>query len=85
MTSKDRQQKLPSQLTQAETGNGGALLWLLNERETARRLSVSPAALCYWRAHGGGPPWIRIGERLIRYDLTTLRKWVEERAQRSND
>jgi hypothetical protein len=86
MRSKELQQKPQLQFTQ-ENGNTESLeqclafcLTLLTERETARRLSVSPHALRYWRAHGGGPPWIRLGERLIRYDLAALRKWVEERA-----
>jgi len=53
---------------------------LLTERETARRLAVSPACLRYWRSHRRGPPWVRIGERLIRYHAEGLRKWIEERA-----
>jgi len=55
-------------------------LTLLDERETARRLAVSPHALRFWRAHGKGPPWVRLGERLIRYDLAELRRWISEQA-----
>jgi hypothetical protein len=47
---------------------------LLNEREPARRLGVSAHALRFWRARGKGPPWVRIGERLIRHDLAELRR-----------
>ena len=55
-------------------------LSLLTERETARRLGVSSQALRRWRSIGAGPPWLRIGFRLVRYDLGALRRWVEERA-----
>jgi len=30
---------------------------------------VSLACLRYWRGRGVGPPWLRIGRRLVRYDL----------------
>jgi predicted DNA-binding transcriptional regulator AlpA len=53
---------------------------LLTEHEAARRLAVSPHALRFWRAHGKGPPWLRIGERLIRYDLSELRRWISQQA-----
>jgi DNA-binding transcriptional MerR regulator len=59
-------------------------LTLLNEREIARRLGVSPHALRYWRAHGGGPPWVRVGKRLVRYDVFKLRKWIERQAVRDD-
>jgi predicted DNA-binding transcriptional regulator AlpA len=55
-------------------------LRLLSERETARRLCVSAACLRRWRHMRGGPPWCRVGERLVRYDLAELRRWVSERA-----
>jgi DNA-binding transcriptional MerR regulator len=54
---------------------------LLNERETARRLAVSAHALRYWRANGGGPPWVRVGERLVRYEMDALRGWIERQAR----
>lgn len=53
---------------------------LLNEREAGRFLGVTAAGMRGWRAKGLGPPWIRIGKRLVRYDAGVLRKWVEEQA-----
>jgi predicted DNA-binding transcriptional regulator AlpA len=53
---------------------------LLTEREVAAALRVSRAALRFWRARGGGPPWVRIGDRLIRYEVAALREWIENRA-----
>ena len=55
-------------------------LQLVNERRLARVLTVSPALLRRWRRIGGGPPWLRIGKRLVRYDVAELRKWITERA-----
>jgi predicted DNA-binding transcriptional regulator AlpA len=55
-------------------------LQLLNEPQAAQILCVSRACLRHWRAHDGGPPWVRIGERLIRYDLAELRRWISEQA-----
>jgi hypothetical protein len=64
-------------LTEREIAN---ILTLLTERETARILAVSRAALRYWRKHGGGPPWARIGEWHVRYELFALRAWIEQRS-----
>ena len=40
---------------------------LLNEREAARFLNVSVAALRKWRHKGKGPQAVRLGRRMIRY------------------
>ena len=53
---------------------------LLTDKQVAHLLNVSRAALRFWRARGGGPPWSRVGERLVRYDVATLRLWIAERA-----
>ena len=53
---------------------------LADERETAQTLRVSRACLRRWRATGKGPPWLKCGERMVRYDLAELRKWIAERA-----
>lgn len=53
-------------------------LQLNDERETARMLHVSRATLRAWRARGGGPPWLRVGGKLVRYDLTAVHEWIAE-------
>jgi hypothetical protein len=58
-----------------------AALQLADERETAEMLRVSRASLRFWRARGGGPPWLRIGRRLVRYEAAALRRWIEERGE----
>jgi predicted DNA-binding transcriptional regulator AlpA len=54
---------------------------LLTEREIARRLMVSSHAVRRWRAIGAGPPWIRIGKRLVRYSAAGLRRWIESQVE----
>jgi len=53
---------------------------LLTDRQVARMLNVSRAALRFWRARGGGPQWCRVGERLVRCDLAELQRWIAEQA-----
>lgn len=57
---------------------------LLSEVEAAKLLCLSRACLRHWRAVGAGPPWKRLGEKLIRYDLAELRRWVAEQAGAQN-
>jgi hypothetical protein len=52
-------------------------LELADERETARFLRISSACLRRWRARGEGPPWLRVGERLVRYDLAAVQHWLK--------
>jgi len=56
-------------------------LELFDEKQLARKLKVSEAALELWRRRGGGPPWLRVGKRLVRYDPAAVRKWIEEQVK----
>ena len=51
----------------------------LTEREAARYVGVSPAALRLWRSEGRGPRFFRAGEKLIRYRRVDLDFWIEAR------
>jgi len=51
---------------------------LLDANAAARTLGVSLRALEAWRAQGAGPPYVRIGRRLVRYRRETLRAWVAQ-------
>jgi predicted DNA-binding transcriptional regulator AlpA len=53
---------------------------LLNESQAAKILCVSRACLRHWRAHDGGPPWVRVGLKLVRYNVDALRAWIERQA-----
>jgi len=56
------------------------LLKLLSEREAGNVLGVTAIGMRKWRVKGLGPPWIRLGKRLVRYDPAALRRWIEEKA-----
>ena len=53
---------------------------LLTDRKVEKLLNVSRAALRRWRTSGEGPPWVRIGKRLVRYPSDKLREWIEQQA-----
>jgi hypothetical protein len=52
---------------------------LLNESQAASFLGFTPRALQAWRCRGGGPVFVRVSARAIRYRRRDLTKWVEER------
>ncbi len=54
------------------TGEGN----LLTEMEVARMLSLSPRTLQGYRYRGGGPAFVRIGARAIRYRTSDLLRWM---------
>ena len=55
---------------------------LLKESEAAEALGVSPRTLANWRSRGGGPVFVRLGGKAIRYRATDLVEFVEERLRR---
>ena len=46
----------------------------LNTRAAAAYLSVSQSGLNRWRRHGGGPAYMRLGKRIVRYRLCDPRR-----------
>lgn len=52
---------------------------LINEREAAQYLSYTVRALQNWRVRGGGPIFVRVSARSIRYRRRDLVAWVESR------
>ncbi len=50
---------------------------LLNEKEAAAILGVTPRTLTNWRWRGDGPRWVRVGSRLVRYRRSELLAFVE--------
>jgi len=54
---------------------------LLTEKQAARYLGFSPRALQNWRLRGGGPLFVKISNRAVRYRLSDLIQWVERRVR----
>ena len=55
---------------------------LLDQGEVADLLGIHPKTLGLWREKGIGPPWIRLGEKLIRYEVEGVRAWVESQREK---
>jgi len=49
---------------------------LISPLQAAQALELSPRTLERWRAHGLGPPYVRVGRR-IRYLVCDITAWVE--------
>lgn len=61
---------------------------LLVDTETAAEmLGLAPRTLEKWRWQGGGPPFIRVSSRCVRYATKDLDRWIEDerRASTSDD
>ena len=52
---------------------------LMNEIEAADLLCYSVRALQNWRHRGGGPDFVKVSSRSVRYRRTDLDKWIAER------
>lgn len=58
-------------------------LRLLTEGETAELLGMTVSFLQARRIRGGGPPFIRVGSRTVRYDVRDLDRWIEKQRRES--
>ncbi len=56
---------------------------LLDERQAAEALGLTPRTLQEWRRTGGGPPFVRVSSRCVRYRVADLETWIEARLRRS--
>jgi len=54
---------------------------LLQERFAADFLGVTPGALQKWRMKGGGPRFVRISSRCVRYRRRDLIEWAQAHLQ----
>lgn len=63
------------------TSDGGAVhdSKYLSEHELSALLKVSTRTIQRWRASGDGPPFIRVGAKSIRYELSSCKTWTEQR------
>ncbi len=56
---------------------------LITEDQAARFLRFTPRALQGWRYGGGGPRFVRVNLRCVRYRRIDLRAWAEARLRNS--
>ncbi len=52
---------------------------LMNQDEAAGYLGLSARTLENWRLKGGGPAFVRMSHRCIRYRLEALNLWLQSR------
>jgi len=55
----------------------------LNERQAAEKLGVTASAMQAWRLRGGGPDFVRISKRCIRYRESVIDAWAMARECKS--
>ena len=53
---------------------------LLTPDEAAQRVRMAPRTLQRMRYEGGGPEFVRLGHRTVRYSPSALARWVEGRS-----
>ena len=56
---------------------------LMTEGQAADYLSVAARTLNNWRSRGGGPKFVKVSDRCIRYRRRDLDDWTERRTRRS--
>ena len=61
----------------------GYLDQLVTEREAAPCLGYSVRALQNWRLRGGGPVFVKVSSRSVRYRRRDLLAWSEDRLRTS--
>ncbi|MDK9721939.1 MAG: helix-turn-helix domain-containing protein [Rhodospirillales bacterium] len=68
-----------NQHAQSDKGGLEYLDSLMNEQTAAAFLGYTVRALQNWRVRGGGPHFIKVSARSIRYRRRDLLAWTEER------
>lgn len=56
---------------------------LIDEQRAANFLSISARTLRNWRTRGGGPKFVKVSARCIRYRMQDLLDWAEKKTRRS--
>lgn len=49
---------------------------LVNSAEAAAFLCIKPNSLNWYRCHGGGPKYVHVGSKAVRYRLGDLRAYL---------
>ena len=56
---------------------------LITERDAAKFLGLTDRTMQAWRRKGGGPRYVKISSRCIRYRREDLREWADARVRTS--
>ena len=56
---------------------------LLSEKEVGQLLGFSVRTLQKWRGEGGGPKFVQVSPRAIRYRMVDIEAWIEGRLRTS--
>jgi len=51
---------------------------LLTTTQAANQLAVSPRTMEDWRLRGGGPPFVKLGSRCVRYRMEDLEQFIAD-------
>lgn len=56
---------------------------LCTPAEAAEMLGVAPQTLAHWRVRGTSPKYLVLNPRCLRYRLSDIQAWLNDRAQES--
>jgi predicted DNA-binding transcriptional regulator AlpA len=56
--------------------NSGVIESLLNEREVAKILNLSLGKVRHLRIYGGGPSFVKLGDKTVRYRQQDVREFI---------
>ncbi len=71
--------------TQQFPENSEYLLQLIPETDAARFVGYTIRALQNWRVRGGGPKYVKVSSRSVRYRRKDLIDWAESRVIASSN
>ena len=57
--------------------------YLVSEKRAAELLGFTPRFMQSRRLRGNGPTFVRVSNRAVRYRISDLEEWVEERLKRN--
>lgn len=55
---------------------------LLTEKQAAELICYTQRALQNWRQRGGGPKYVKVSARSIRYQRRDVLEWIEDHKRR---
>ena len=74
---------LPGIGTRSRRGRGVGLPGILRQEEAAALLRVGTRCMENWRHRGEGPKFVRVSGRCIRYRISDLTQFIDERVRTS--